>query len=271
MVRLCWICGGRTGTLSLAALACLSWSASAQALEGMPGADERMSGSSEVLLGLRVGNGPAYLGSDVRRTRALPMLAARWSNGWFAGVGGVGYRFNAALPVSWGLRVTIDRGRGEKDVDALRGMGDIKARPELGVFADYRLVPGLMVGSSLRYGSGNDRDGLLADVSLRGSHAVSSTVRLTAGLTATFANTKSMQSAFGVDAAQSFNSGHGLYSPGSGLRDIGLQAGGMVRLQPNLMLILGVNTRTLFGDAQYSPLTRQRTGTSAGVTLAYRL
>jgi MipA family protein len=271
MARPCWVVGGVTAASSLAALACLSWSAPAQAQEGLPGADGPMSGSYEVMLGLGVGNGPAYLGSDERKTRALPLIAARWSNGWFAGVGGAGYRFNSGKPLSWGLRVTFDPGRNEDDADALRGMGDIKARPEFGVFADYRLLPGVMLGSSLRYGSGNDRDGVLADVSLRGGYPVSSTVRLTAGITATFANTKSMQSAFGVDAVQSFNSGYGLYSPGSGLRDIGLQAGGMVMLQPNLMLFLGVNARTLMGDAKDSPLTRQRTGAGALATLAYRL
>jgi MipA family protein len=263
--------GGVTVAASLAAYACLGWSAPARAQEGMPGADGPISGSSEVLVGLGVGRGPAYLGSDERKTRALPIIAARWSNGWFAGLGGVGYRFNAGDPLSWGLRLTLDPGRDEDDADALRGMGDIEARPEFGVFASYRLLPGLMLGSSLRYGSGNGRDGLLADVSLRGSVPVSSRVRLTAGITATAANTRSMQSAFGVDAAQALNSGYGLYHPGSGWRDIGVQAGGMVLLQPNLMLFLGVNARTLVGDARDSPLTRERTGAGVLATLAYRL
>jgi MipA family protein len=234
-------------------------------------ADGPIEGRTEVLLGLSAGHQPVYLGSDERKTRALPLLAARWSNGWFAGTSGIGYRFNAGQPLSGGLRLSLDRGRDENDADALRGMGDIDMRPEIGGFVDWALLPGLRLGSSLRYGSGNDHDGLLADVGLRGMLPLSSSIRLTAGLTATFANTKAMQSQFGVDALQSANSGYALYTPGSGLRDVSLQAGSMFRLRDNLMLFVGANARTLMGDARDSPLTRDRTGVGAIATLAFRL
>jgi MipA family protein len=100
---------------------------------------------------------------------------------------------------------------------------------------------------------------------------VSSTLRLTAGLTATLANTKSMQSQFGVDAGQSLRTGHAIYTPGSGLRDVGLQVGGMVNLGSNAMLMLGVNARTPMGDAVDSPLTHKRTSAGALATLSFRL
>lgn len=262
---------GVTALALAAAGVCLLMPQRAQAQDGLPEGDAPMSGASEFRLGLGVAHGPAYLGSDERKTRALPLIAARWRNGWFAGTGGVGYRFGGDSPLSWGPRLTIDPGRDEDDADALRGLGDIKTRPELGVFASYALMPGLRLGSSLRYGSGNDREGLLVDLSVRGMVPVSSTVRLTAGLTATLANTKSMQSQFGVDAEQSLRSGYEIYNPGSGLRDVGLQAGGLANLGPRTTLMLGVHGRSLMGDAKDSPLTRERNSVGAMATVAFRL
>jgi MipA family protein len=195
----------------------------------------------------------------------------RWRNGWFAGTRGIGYRLDTGTSFSGGVQLTADRGRDEDDADALRGMGDIKARPELGMFVNYRLTPGLRLGSSFRYGSGNDREGLLADIHLRGSLPINPSNRLVGGLTATFANTKAMQSAFGVDAEQSVRSGYASYSPGSGLRDVALQLGNMTVLRPNTMLFIGIDARTLTGDAKDSPLTAKRTGVGAMATLSFRL
>lgn len=262
---------GVTALALAAAGVCLLMPQRAQAQDGLPDGGGPITGSSEILLGLGVGNAAAYLGSDERKTRALPLIAARWCNGCFAGTGGVGYRFGGDSPLSWGPRLTIDPGRDEDDADALRGLGNIKARPELGVFASYALLPGLRVGSSLRYGSGNHREGLLVDLSVRGMVPVSSTMRLTAGLTATLANTKSMQSQFGVDADPSLRSGHAIYNPGSGLRDVGLQVGGMVNLGPRTTLLLGLQGRSLMGDAKDSPLTRERHSVGAMASVAFRL
>lgn len=78
------------GTAVAAVAVCALRPIAAGAQEGPPGADGPMQESSEVLLGIGVANGPAYLGSDERKTRALPLIAARWSNGWFAGTGGIG-------------------------------------------------------------------------------------------------------------------------------------------------------------------------------------
>lgn len=260
-----------TALAAVAAAGCLLLPQHALAQDGAPGGDGPMTGSSEIMVGLGVANGAAYLGSDERKTRARPLIAARWRNGWFAGAGGIGYRFGGDSSLSWGPRLTLDPGRDEGDADALRGMGDIEMRPELGAFVSYALMPGLRIGSSFRYGSGNDRDGLLADLSVRGMVPVSPTVRLTAGLTATLANTKSMQSQFGVDAGQSLRTGYAIYTPGSGLRDVGLQVGGMVNVGANAMLMLGVSARSLMSDAADSPLTRKRSSVGALASLSFKL
>ena len=164
----------------------------------------------------------------------------------------------------------LDRGRDESDADALRGMGDIERRPEFGAFASYALMPGVRLGASVRAGSGNDRDGVLVDLSVRGMLPVSQAVRLSASLTTTLANTQAMQSQFGITADQSLSSGYALYTAGSGVRDVALQVGGIVALRPDTNLFLGVTGRSLFGDAKDSPLVRQRTAASALASVAVR-
>jgi outer membrane scaffolding protein for murein synthesis (MipA/OmpV family) len=150
-------------------------------------------------------------------------------------------------------------------------MGDIRTRPEVGMFASYSLVPMVSLGTSLRYGSGNDRDGLLADVSLHGTYPLSASMRLSVGVSAALANTWSMHSLFGVNAQQSLNSGYALFSLGSGLRDVSVQVGSMYSLSPSTMLFIGANALMLLADAKGSPLTRERTAAGAFATLAVRL
>ena len=123
------------------------------------------SGAGEGNVGAAVIFGHQYMGSDERRTLVLPGLGYQWTNGWFAGTtNGVGYLFSSAPNMQYGLRVTADFGRRESRSTALKGMGNIDARPEVGAFFNYFPTREIFLTSSLRYGSGNDRDGLQVDL-----------------------------------------------------------------------------------------------------------
>jgi MipA family protein len=150
-------------------------------------------------------------------------------------------------------------------------MGDIKARATLGAFASYRIQPGLSLGSSLNYGSGNDKDGLLFDMSLRSQMSLGGPHRLFGSAGLTFANQAAMQSQFGVSAGQSISSGYSIYTPEAGLRDVNVNVGYGYSLNPNTSLQIGLNLRTLLGDAKDSPLTRSRSGASVNLGLIYRM
>ena len=68
------------------------------------------SGGLRVTLGAGVGTGPAYPGSGERRSRALPVVNARWGR-WFLGPvpGGTGLGIGGALPVHWRRPVCAPR------------------------------------------------------------------------------------------------------------------------------------------------------------------
>lgn len=152
--------------------------------------------------------GQAYPGASESRTRVLPNLAYQWANGWFAGVqSGVGYNASTQADMAYGLRLTADFGREEKRSVVLQGLGDVEARPQVGAFFNASPVRGLTLLSSLRYGSGNGRDGLLVDVGAGTGWPLGAGWRLGAQVAATLDNAAHQQAYFGVDAAQTASSG----------------------------------------------------------------
>jgi MipA family protein len=256
-------------TLSSIAIALIAPVAMSQEIG--PPLDAPMSKPFELSLGAIAGTRPAYLGSDDRKSFALPIVAARWSNGWFAGTTGIGYRSTLAPNLTVGARLSFDLGRKESYSSDLAGMGDIKARALLGTFASYRIGQGLALTSSLNYGSGNNKDGLTGDVGLRAQIPLGGAHRLMASTSLGFANSAFMQSQFGVTAAQATTTTYQAYMPNAGLRDLSINLGYGYMVSQNTTLQIMINARTLLGDAKDSPLTRSNTGVSSFIGLVYRM
>lgn len=260
------------GATAFAVVTTLAWCvpSGAYAQEAASPPDGPMKQDLEVSIGLGVMRQPRYMGAEEYRVRALPIVLARWRNGWFAGSGGVGYRFPTDSDFSWGVQLGYQPGRDENDAVALQGMGDIKARPEFGTFFSYRFAPGLSLNGNARYGSGNDRDGLLVDLGLRMMVPFDGGHRIVGGVSTTYANQAYTQSFFGVTSTQAITSGYGEYLPGGGIRDVTANLGYGYAFSPNVTMMTGVSYRALQGDAKDSPLTKSRNSTSANIMLTYR-
>lgn len=231
----------------------------------LPGMSEGGTASLLVLQGRR------YLGSDESRTLVAPGLDYKWSNGFFAGTGnGIGFDFSERSDLHYGLRITLDNGRKEKRSPALRGLGDVELRPEAGGFLTYNPAPGWTLGAALRYGAGNERDGLVMDVGTGFSVPVARQLRLGVQLTASWANANYLGDYFGVNAQQAVASGYQPYSLKAGWRDarVGLSANYI--LSPTWGVSLLVSRNQLLGDVKDSPIVRESASTSAGVALSYR-
>lgn len=228
------------------------------------------SGQDSGAVGLVVLSGARYMGSDERRLRALPVLDYQWGNGWFAGfTNGVGYNFSTSPGMQYGLRVTADLGRKESRSIALNGMGDIDPSAEFGGFFNYSILPGLSLTSSLRYGSGDDHKGLVADLGAGYSMAIAPQWRLSIGAGLTATNADYMQSYFGVTPAQSATSGYGIYTPKAGLRDVRTSAALSYQISRDFTLTGGISASTLLGDAADSPLTRQKSTINGLMAVTY--
>ena len=215
--------------------------------------------------------GRQYQGSRERRYALVPLIDYQWKSGWFAGtVNGLGYDFSRRSDMTYGVRLTADLGRLQERSVALRGMGDIDIRPEAGAFFNYYVSPQLALTSSLRYGSGNDRGGMVIDVGAAYSTMLAPQWRLGVGVAGTYANADYMQSYFGVTPAQSARSGYAVTSASAGLRDLRANAALTHLFTPRVSITAAVSAGSLQGDAKDSPLVRQRNSVGGLVSVLYR-
>ncbi len=221
-------------------------------------------------VGLAVVAGHEYMGSDERRTRVYPALDYRWASGWFAGTtNGIGYNFSRQAGVQYGVRVTADFGRDESRSAVLRGLGDVDARPELGAFYNLQPTPHTFLTSSVRYGAGQGRDGLLIDLGAGLNAQVAPAWRMGAGVAATWANAAYTQSYFGVDAAQAARSGRGVYTASAGVRDVRVSVSATYAITPRASATAALSYSRLQGDAASSPIVRDRAGANGVLAVTY--
>lgn len=234
-------------------------------LYGVPEAD------GEGSVGAAVVRSRQYLGSDEGRTLLFPLLDYRWRNGWFAGTtNGLGYVFASAPNLQYGLRLTADLGRSEDRSTALRGLGDIRWRPEFGGFFNLYLSQEVFLTSSLRYGQGERSRGVLLDLGAGYAKQLAPQWRAAVGVAATLANASYMQDYFGVTPQQSQSSAYLPYQAGAGLRDVRMNGSLNYFLSPRWTLTGAVSLDALQGDAGNSPIVRDRRPVTGVAAMSYR-
>jgi MipA family protein len=221
-------------------------------------------------IGAAVINSPEFLGSKQRRTMLLPALEYRWQNGFFAGTtNGIGYQFSSAPNMQYGLRVTADFGRDADKSAALKGMGDIDAAAEFGGFFNYFVSPQVSLTSSLRYGAGNDHNGMVIDLGANYAMQFAPQWRGAVGVATTFANSNTMQDRFGVTPAQAITSGYAPYTPASGLRDARISASANYFFSRQVAITGAVSASALLGDAKNSPIVRSKSAVTGVLAVSY--
>ncbi len=221
-------------------------------------------------LGVAVVAGTQYRGSDERRTLVVPAIDYQWRNGWFAGVSnGIGYNASRRPEFQYGARLTADLGRDESRSTVLRGMGSIDAQPELGLFFNRLWGASGGLTSSLRQGSGNQRDGLVLDLGGYYSAALGTRSRLSVGVGTQWANASYMQDYFGVTAAQSARTGYGVASPGAAWNNVSMSLGFIHRLDDRTSVLAGLTRISLQGAARDSVLVRESSSTAGVLALTY--
>jgi MipA family protein len=222
-------------------------------------------------VGLAAIAGYKYMGSDERRYLALPTIDYRWSNGWFAGMGnGIGYRVASSPEFQYGVRLTGDFGRKEHRSAVLRGLGDVDARPELGTFFNWQFARDFSLTSSLRYGSGNERDGLVVDVGAQHGIQLAPQWRLGMSVSATWANRSYTQSYFGITPEQSARSGYAVSEVDAGLRDVRAGVSLVYFINRDWAATLAMSAGSLQGDAKDSVIVRERSPVSGVLAVGYR-
>lgn len=211
-----------------------------------------------------------YSGGDAPAASVMPALEYQWANGWFAGTNrGVGYNFSKDPALQYGLGLGLDLGRKESATGALSGMGSIASRVEYGAFANYAWDHNWRLSSVLRYGAGDSGQGATANLGADYTWDIAPKWRLGLGACATWANASYMRSYFGVNASQSQQSGHAMYSPAAGISEVNTSLNLRYQLAPKVSLSGGLQASSLVGDAGNSPTVTSPHSVSGSLSLGY--
>ena len=273
------------------ALAVSSGAACAQT----PATNPMPDGSRDMYAGLGLASARRYEGAADRKNAALPVLQVQWSNGAFISGMGAGVHWSADPTIEYGPLAGLHprrshSGTGGRIGDAhsvmlgpvtartrlaghnrLDGMDEIKLRLEAGGFVNYYLAPAWRLTSSILAGSGNDSDGVRAQIGIQRlalQLAPHHTVSLSAG--ASLVNSAYNRAYFGVTADEAFTSGNLEYRPRGGLKDVYLGARWNWALSPSWIVTSTVQAARLAGDARRSPLVERPTNLTLSAALAYR-
>lgn len=265
------------------AIACGAACAQTPATNPMP------DGSRDLYIGLGVISAPDYLGASAKRTSALPLLQAQFSNGVFISGLSAGWHLSTREHFEIGPLLALDPGRDQDGVQRavgvseiglvridqpqakLSGLHDVRSRMQAGMFVNQYLAPSLRITTSLLYGAGNDRDGVILNLGLQ--HVVTDfaphhRVSFSAGMN--LVNRRHNAAFFGVSEEQSELNGLAPHAPRGGMRDFYVGAGWNWALSPSWMVVSAARLARLRGDARHSPLVERPVNFSASTGLVYR-
>ena len=228
---------------------------------------------------LGAGYAPRYSGSDEGSAVPIVGLGVRSPDGFFLSTDhGLGWE-TQALDSTFRFYLTAsaarkDRKKGYQGSNALRGMGEIKSRAQVGMDAGTMLGPvALSATVAHAFEKSGDRDvgsaytllnlGAAATVYEGGAGAV------TLALSGTFGDGNYMRTWYGVSDRQSANSGYRKYHPKGGLESVGLGATWTVPLAESWSWTVAAEARRLFGDAADSPIVKERNQYTIGTMVTY--
>jgi len=255
---------------ALAALILIACPAAAAAQQFVP--------DDYTLLGAAVRTRPAYDGSLSQKTDLIPViryygqpLFARTTQGILEG----GLHWNIGSGVAAGLQLSYDEGRKSSESAFLREHNftdNVDPGASLGAHLEWDSKVGpAPVGLLVRYRRSVDSDrGALADLRLNVGVYGSGGATVVLFTEATWGDSKSNGTYYGVTPEQSAASGFAAYQPGSGLRYVSLGVIGGYDLSRHWTLIGAVQQRWLQGDVAQSPLADCRQNTYANAGIAYR-
>jgi outer membrane protein len=229
-----------------------------------------------VTVGAGLGWTPKYPGADSYRWRALPVVGVsygRFFAGGDSGGGGGALGVNLLSDPNWRLGVGLALGFGdarrESDHPSLEGTGDIE-RTTRGVFFGGYSWRWLSVQLRITPDFGGNDQGTLAFLDVTARYRASERLLLSAGPGVTWADDDYMMTFFGVSAEQAARSNLPVYEARGGVHALRFGINVVYRIGQPWTVGGRLGSARLRGDAEASPITRDRTQNLAAVFVSYR-
>lgn len=245
-------------------------------------------------LGGGVVSAPEYEGAKKSVSGFAPNLSLSYKTqgyGTFSvGGKGLGLTWTAIDQDAYSLGLSLGQSPGRVDnkdgtvsrpgSKRLKGMGEIKAGTEVGVFGHYTV--GVPIMFELVKGSGDGKadaksqqikghGGTRFTLSTEIPWQVNSALGLSLSPNIVWGDKKYNQTYFGVTSVQSANSGFKTYNAGQGIKSIGLTLGADYKFTPNWSATAALSFNQLQGDAAKSPLVQKKSQNTffAGVNYTF--
>lgn len=217
--------------------------------------------ATTVSLGIAAGFRPAFEGADENEVTPVPLVTVRNLYGF--NVEGMALSYDLVRwhgtygpwEVRLGPSLSLDFGRDEDDSDFLDGLGDIDTGVLAGGFLQFRY--GLVM---LNVSGGQDvadgHGGALIATRLGVMVPLSEDLRVSPGVSATWASTEYMQSYFGVTGRQAAGSIYTPFAPDAGFKDVGLTLNARYAIFEGWSVTGMLSYERLVGDAADSPIVQ---------------
>ncbi|HEY8085099.1 MAG TPA: MipA/OmpV family protein [Methylophilaceae bacterium] len=221
---------------------------------------------------------PAYDGSRSSKVGVVPIISYNGNNLFVRTTEGIlegGVKMELLEGLHLGAQLAYEEGRETDDSDFLKlhNFQTLDASASYGGFLQYETDIGPMpIDLLARYRKDVDSDrgaqfDLSATVGVYGGDTKKLNIEVYAQTT--WADAKSLQSFYGVTAAQSATSGLATYTPSSGFlnNQVGIYVA--YNLTPQWLLIGNAEEHQLLGDAKNSPLTEVRYNNTVTIGIGY--
>ncbi len=216
-------------------------------------------------VGFGIGLTPDYMGSNNYRVRVIPLIDIKYEDRVHLNGSRLSYNIWEEGQFSAGPLMNVRFGRDARQNSVLEGFGDIGDTLEFGAFVRYQ-TKAAMISAEYRHGIGA---GIGSSILLTAGHGIYKNGRFSAMLAARarWMDQKTMQTNFGVTAAQSTASVQGLsaFSTGSGVAEVNANLVGSFELNEKVRLLSLVSFGKLLDDAADSPIVVDGRGSSTQV------
>ncbi|WP_319531024.1 MipA/OmpV family protein [uncultured Cohaesibacter sp.] len=233
---------------------------------------------------------PQYEGSDTYKALPLPYFDIMWNDTLFLSTQkGLGANLLSYDAFKLGASISYNQGRKESDSRSeLKGMGNISGGLNGNIFVEYDTGPVKLYSNARRYFAGSkgwsgelgiktfvplamlggaDAASVRPDPNAVGHGLTGPAISL--GASAEWADGDYMQDYFGVNAAQSAASGHGVYNANAGFKAVAIEGGLYHPVGPNLLLGGTIKYKHLVGDAVESPVPTNDNQMSGSIFATY--
>lgn len=228
--------------------------------------------------------GPEFAGASRVGINLQPGFAVRWGRVSLASRSAFAVR-GEGTSAQGGLRVELvrsdrwrsslglrwDSGRDESDSADLRGLGDVRGTLRLRLSLGYRFDGGWRAGTALTTDALGRGGGWQGELNAGRDWRLTPATTVGAGVSMGFGGSRWQQNYFGITPEQSVRSGYAPYTPGAGLRDIGVSVGGRTEFAGRWAVFYGGSVSRLVGPSAASPLVRDRNGWGLSLGVVRRI